>query len=173
MREEICKSDFITDLSRKVVDFNCPGDGVITSMIEQTPNLQSRVFLGTEKDMFGMRRVMLDWQVNENDKKTVRTLGIEVAKEMARVGVARVQLEDYILDSTKDIDDFGRHAHQMGTTRMSEDPKFGVVNKNLQIHGIKNIYIAGSSVFPTGGGSNPTMNLVMLAERLGAHLSKA
>jgi choline dehydrogenase-like flavoprotein len=173
MREEICKSDFITDLSRKVVDFNCPGDGVITSMIEQTPNLQSRVFLGTEKDMFGMRRVKLDWQVNENDKKTVRTLGIEIAKEMARIGVARVQLKDYILDSTKVIDDFGRHAHQMGTTRMSEDPKFGVVNKNLQIHGFKNIFVAGSSVFPTGGGSNPTMNLVMLAERLGVYLSKS
>lgn len=172
LREGICRSEFMTGLSKNVVDFHCPGDGIITSMIEQTPNLQSRVMLGAEKDILGMRRVKLDWQVSTNDRKTIRTLGMEVAKEMARIGVARVKLKDFILDSTKKISDYGAHAHQMGTTRMSDDPKFGVVNNNLKIHGVKNIYIAGSSVFPTGGGSNPTMNLVMLAERLGAHLNK-
>lgn len=172
LREMVCKSEIATDLSRNVLDFDCPGDGVITSMIEQTPNLKSRVFLGAEKDMFGMRRVKLDWQISDNDYKTIRALGLEVAKEMARNGSARVQLKDFILDSTKDIRSIDGHAHQMGTTRMSENPKFGVVNKNLQIHGFKNIFVAGSSVFPTGGGSNPTLNLVMLAERLGHHLSK-
>jgi choline dehydrogenase-like flavoprotein len=60
----------------------------------------------------------------------------------------------------------------MGTTRMSEDPKYGVVNKELQIHGFKNIFVAGSSVFPTGGGTNPTFTVVMLSERLGRHLAK-
>jgi choline dehydrogenase-like flavoprotein len=159
-------------LSRKFLDFDCPGDGVISSMVEQSPNLKSRVFLGSEKDMFGMRRVKLDWQVNAADYKTVRTLGLEVAKEMARCGYARVQLAKYILDEKTDIPDFGQHAHQMGTTRMSEDPKFGVVNKNLQVHGFKNIYVAGSSVFPTGGGTNPTFTVVMLAERLGHQLAR-
>lgn len=172
LREMVCKSEFATDISRKISEFDCPGDGIITSMIEQTPNLNSRVYLGTEHDMFGMRRIQLDWQLNANDKQTIRTLGLEVAKEMARHGFARVKLEDFILDSTKDITGVDGHAHQMGTTRMSEDPKFGVVNENLQIHGFKNIFVAGSSVFPTGGGSNPTLNLVMLAERLGHHLAK-
>ena len=173
LRELVCKSDVATDLTRNILDFDCPGDGVITTMIEQTPNLDSRVSLGSEKDMFGMRRVKLDWQLNDNDKKTIRTLGLEAAKEMARHGSARVKLENFILDSTKDIRNVDGHAHQMGTTRMSEDPKYGVVNKNLQIHGFKNIFVAGSSVFPTAGGSNPTLNLVMLAERLGHHLAKS
>ena len=173
VREGVCKSEFATNISRTMVDFNCPGDGVVTSMIEQAPNVRSRVTLGNEADMFGMRRVQLDWQVNANDKRTVRTLGIEVAKEMARTGVARVQLKNFILDENRDIADFGSHAHQMGTTRMSEDPKFGVVDKNLKIHGFKNIYVAGSSVFSTGGGCNPTLSLVMLAERLGKHLNKS
>jgi choline dehydrogenase-like flavoprotein len=172
IREGVCKSDSITGLSRHVLDFDCPGDGVIFSMIEQSPNLKSRVFLGSETDMFGMRRIKLDWQVNANDYKTIRTLGLEAAKEMARCGSARVQLKDFILDDSKEISDFGEHAHQMGTTRMSEDPKFGVVNKNLKIHGLKNIYVAGSSVFPTGGGTNPTLTGVMLADRLGHHLSR-
>jgi choline dehydrogenase-like flavoprotein len=173
LREMLCKSEVATDLTRNITDFDCPGDGVITSMIEQTPNLNSRVLLGSEKDMFGMRRVKLDWQLNDNDKKTIRTLGLESAKEMARYGSARVKLADFILDGKKDIRNIDGHAHQMGTTRMSEDPKFGVVNKDLQIHGFKNIFVAGSSVFSTGGGSNPTLNLVMLAERLGHHLAQS
>jgi choline dehydrogenase-like flavoprotein len=123
--------------------------------------------------MFGMRRVKLDWQVNSADYRTVRALGLEVAKEMARTGSARVQLADYILDESKEISAFGQHAHQMGTTRMSADPKFGVVDRNLKIHGFENIYVAGSSVFPTGGGTNPTLTVVMLAERLGHHLAKS
>lgn len=171
-REAVCKFETLTDLSRNILDFDCPGDGVITSLIEQTPNLKSRVTLGSDKDMFGMRRVKLDWQANAADYKTIRTLGLQVAKEMARYGSARVQLKDFIVDPTKEII-VGQHAHQMGTTRMSDDPKFGVVNKNLQIHGFKNIFVAGSSVFPTGGGANPTLTVVMLSERLGQHLGRS
>ena len=173
IREAVCKSEFLTNSSRNIMDFNCPGDGVITTMIEQTPNINSRITLGTEKDMFGMRRVKLDWQVKDADYKTIRILGLEVAKEMARSGLARVQLADFILDDTKIISGIGGHAHQMGTTRMSADPQFGVVDKNLQIHGFKNIFVAGSSVFPTGGGANPTLTIVMLSERLGHYLVNA
>jgi choline dehydrogenase-like flavoprotein len=60
----------------------------------------------------------------------------------------------------------------MGTTRMSEDPKQGVVDKNCRVHGLANLYIAGSSVFATGGHSNPTLTLVALALRLAEHLEK-
>lgn len=173
IRKQVCKSSSLTDLSRKISDFDCAGDGVISSIIEQTPNLNSRVTLGSEKDRFGMRRIKLDWQVNEADYKTIRTLGKEVAKEMAQYGSARVQLKDFILDETIDVREFGSHAHQMGTTRMSENPKYGVVNKNLKIHGFKNIFMAGSSVFPTGGGCNPTFTVVMLSERLGRYLANS
>ena len=53
--------------------------------------------------------------------------------------------------------------HHMGTTRMSEDPKTGVVDANCRVHGLSNLYIAGSSVFPTSGAANPTLTLVALA----------
>jgi choline dehydrogenase-like flavoprotein len=128
--------------------------------------------LDDTRDMFGMRRVILDWHVNSADLRTVRTLGLEVAKEVARKNVARVHLKKFILDENEEIADFGQHAHQMGTTRMSNSPKDGVVDRDLKVHGMQNIYIAGSSVFPTGGGANPTLTLVMLAERLGTHLSR-
>jgi len=61
-------------------------------------------------------------------------------------------------------------AHHMGTTRMHDNPKKGVVDANCQIHGLKNIFIAGSSVFPTCGYSNPTLTIVALAIRLADHL---
>ena len=54
----------------------------------------------------------------------------------------------------------------MGTTRMHVDPKQGVVDENCCIHGIANLYVAGSSVFPTGGAANPTLTIVALAMRL-------
>ncbi|MBV9061553.1 MAG: GMC family oxidoreductase, partial [Alphaproteobacteria bacterium] len=60
--------------------------------------------------------------------------------------------------------------HHMGTTRMHEDPKRGVVDANAQVHGLANLFVAGSSVFPTYGASNPTLNLIALTLRLADHL---
>lgn len=171
-RNLVCKSEKLTDLSRKLVDFDCNGDGVITSLIEQTPNLESRITLDSEKDMFGMRRVILNWKPNSADNLTIRTLGREVAKELARAGIARVQLADFILDESIAIRDYGHHCHQMGTTRMSDNPKVGVVDTNQRVHGLDNFYIAGSSVFSTGGGCNPTLTIVMMSLRLGNHIAR-
>ncbi len=170
-REFVCRSETLTELTRKMADIDCSGDGVITSLIEQSPNLKSRITLDTEKDLFGLRRVILNWNINDADNRTIRILGREVAREMARTKIARVQLKDYILDDKIEISEYGHHCHQMGTTRMSENPKFGVVDKNQRVHGMQNLFIAGSSVFPTGGGCNPTLTIVMMSLRLGKHIA--
>jgi choline dehydrogenase-like flavoprotein len=60
--------------------------------------------------------------------------------------------------------------HHLGTTRMHLDPKQGVVDANSRVHGMSNLYVAGSGVFPTYSASNPTMNLVALTLRLADHL---
>ncbi len=60
----------------------------------------------------------------------------------------------------------------MGTTRMHADPKQGVVDENCRMHGVSNLYVAGSSVFPTSGHVNPTLTIVALALRLGDYLGK-
>jgi choline dehydrogenase-like flavoprotein len=172
LRNLICNSATVTDFSRKLVDFNCDGDGTITSMIEQSPNLNSRVTLDRHKDRFGIPTIIHNWEYNKYDEHTIRTLGLALAKEMASVGAARVQLQDFILDPVLPIKT-SHHCHQMGTTRMSFLPKDGVVDHNLKIHGVHNLYIAGSSVYPTGGGCNPTFTLVMLALRLGQHLNSS
>ncbi|PIG93701.1 GMC oxidoreductase [Gloeocapsopsis sp. IPPAS B-1203] len=64
----------------------------------------------------------------------------------------------------------GGSYHHIGTTRMSTNPKLGVVNADCQVHGISNLYVIGSSVFPTSGLSNPTLTIVALAIRLADHI---
>src|SRR5262249_32285872 len=159
-------------LARKIHDCNCAGDGVIGSVIEQEPNPSSRVSLTDEVDSFGLRRIQMNWQLTDGDLKTIRVLSIECAKEMARFNRARVQLAPFILDANVELRVSG-YGHHMGTTRMSADPRYGVVDENCRVHGIQNLYLAGSSVFPRCGGRKPTLTIVLLSLRLGEFLSKA
>jgi len=171
IQETGCYWPSLTAVARQFVDFNCPGDGVIDSIIEQEPNPASRISLAKETDSFGLRRVQMDWQISAGDAKTIRVLSFETAKEMARLDIARVQLARFIVDSNLQIPVSG-FGHHMGTTRMSADRRHGVVNENCQVHGINNLYIAGSSVFSKCGGRNPTLTIVLLSLRLGEFLSK-
>jgi choline dehydrogenase-like flavoprotein len=170
INETGCSWPYLTVLARKIVDFDCPGDGVLSSVIEQQPNLESCVSLTDDLDSFGLRRVQMNWQLSDGDLKTIRVLSIESAKEMARLDRARVQLARFILDTNQEIPASG-FGHHMGTTRMSADPRFGVVDENCRVHGIQNLYVAGSSVFPRCGGRNPTLTVVLLALRLVDFLS--
>ena len=61
----------------------------------------------------------------------------------------------------------------MGTTRMSRDPRTGVTDPDCRVHGLANLYLAGSSVFPTAGHANPTPTLIALALRLAEHLRRS
>jgi choline dehydrogenase-like flavoprotein len=74
-----------------------------------------------------------------------------------------------------DIDDpvdlpFNPDDHHMGTTRMHENPKLGVVDVNAKVHGLRNLFVTGGSVFPSGGFANPTITMVAVALRLADHL---
>jgi choline dehydrogenase-like flavoprotein len=64
-------------------------------------------------------------------------------------------------------------SHHLGTTRMSSDPRQGVVDAHCRVHDVANLFIAGSGVFPTAGHANPTLTIVALAIRLAAHLKRA
>jgi choline dehydrogenase-like flavoprotein len=61
----------------------------------------------------------------------------------------------------------------MGTTRMADDPKNGVTDGQTRVHGIGNLYVAGSSLFPTSGWANPTLTIVALALRTADEVSSA
>jgi choline dehydrogenase-like flavoprotein len=69
--------------------------------------------------------------------------------------------------------DFDFHWHHMGTTRMGDDPRVSVVDPDCKVHGIANLFVAGSSVFPTSGSAGPTLTIVALAIRLADHLAES
>jgi choline dehydrogenase-like flavoprotein len=151
-----------------------PQKTTIYTRCEQAPNPDSRVVLIDEVDRLGARRIGLDWRLSELDKYTIRTASEIFAREIGRQGLGRVKLPEWLLnDDPKDwgADLVGGH-HHMGTTRMAEDPRLGVVDKDCRVHGIENLYIAGSSVFPTSGFANPTLTIVELALRLVDHLKQ-
>ena len=62
--------------------------------------------------------------------------------------------------------------HHMGTTRMSDSPTTGVVDRDCKVHGIGNLYIASSSVYPTSSWVNPTLTIVALTLRLADHIKQ-
>jgi choline dehydrogenase-like flavoprotein len=135
-------------------------------MAEQRPHRDSRVRLGGEPDALGQPRVVLDWRLAPEDRDSiVRTLRV-IGEAVAAAGLGRVEVDDD--DPTWAT--VGGGNHHMGTTRMHPDPRRGVVDANGRVHGIENLYVAGSSVFPTGGCSNPTLTAVALTLRLADHL---
>lgn len=144
----------------------------LNARLEQAPNARSRVVLSTERDATGVPRANLDWQLLPLDKQSIRTTCRLVAEEMGRSGLGRVQMLPWLQDEDDTL--WPRYLaagwHHMGTTRMHPDPKQGVVDANCKVHGIDNLYTAGSSAFPTAGTVNPTLTLVALSLRLSDHI---
>ena len=143
----------------------------LTTRQEQAPNPDSRVTLSTEKDALGMPRTRLNWQLTELDKRTMRTFYEVLGREMGRTGTGRVQIRDWLRSDDRSWPSFVSGGwHHMGTTRMSADPKQGVVDANCRVHGLANLFIGGAAVYATAGAVNPTLTLVALSLRLADHL---
>lgn len=144
-----------------------------TSNVEQEPNPLSRVTLDRERDALGCPQAVLDWRLTAGDKAAVRTIMRLLAEELSRSRIARVRIDDWLLDESLEWKDLVGEYHHIGTTRMSDDPKSGVVDRDCKVNGIANLYVAGSSVFSTSGYANPTMTIVALALRLADHLNSS
>ena len=157
---------------RKLTGRERPTDKIeIAYWAEQQPNPKSRVYLSDERDAFGQRRIALDWQLTEQDYRTMRTVLELFGRELGRAGIGRLRLSPTVLNDHRESFFVGSF-HHMGTTRMHADPKQGVVDPNCRMHDVTNLYIAGSSVFPATGHANPTLTIVTLALRLADHLKQ-
>ena len=141
----------------------------LNHMTEQAPNPNSRVTLAGERDVLGRNRVCLDWQLSSIDIHSIIRAQEIIDEELRRAGLGWLETE--LNDDTPPPKLEGGW-HHMGTTRMHIDPKKGVVDENCKVHGISNLFIAGPSVFPTGGYANPVLTTVCLAVRLADHLEK-
>ena len=177
--DPLCSGSFEELLAAQVAGkpLRCPNrtaDALIVA--EQALNPESRVMLGTDLDQLGLRRMALKWTLSDVDFHTMRTATVQLAKLMAERDVGRMKVKDWLLSDGPPLDltldDLQGGNHHMGTTRMSGDPKTGVVDRDCRVHSVANLYMGGSSVFATAGHANPTYSIVQLALRLGDHLNK-
>jgi choline dehydrogenase-like flavoprotein len=152
----------------------------VVARAEQAPNPDSRVVLSDERDVLGIPQIALDWRFGEIDKRSVRVVTEMLGREIQRLSMGRIEISPWLEDDSIpwEVDPLiSNHPiggyHHMGTTRMSTSPRRGVVDQDCRVHGLGNLYIAGSSVFPTSGWANPTLTILALTLRLGDHLTKS
>lgn len=195
-RSLACSSEFALELAGMILGrkVDCRRDGLSGALaarrsgedrtgklgiiLEQALNPDSRVKLGAQRDDFGQRRLVLDWRLSELDIHTMRTAAEVAGRSLAARGYGRLKMRDWLREEPADIprmDEEGDHQiaiyHHLCTTRMSDNPREGVVDGNCRVHGIDNLHIGGGSVFATAGFANPTYTIVQLALRLGDHLA--
>ena len=131
---------------------------------EQAPNPSSRVTLADDRDAFGQRRLRVDWRVTDLDARSLGEIARRLGAAIATSGAGRIR-------SIPELAPQATGGHHIGTTRMAADAAHGVVDANCKVHGVDNLYVASSSVFPTSSYANPTLTIVAMALRLADHLS--
>jgi choline dehydrogenase-like flavoprotein len=137
---------------------------------EQQPDPASRVVLdGGAPDALGMPRLRIDWRYTPGDVDTVKRAVALLAAEFARTGVGRLEYEPQEVEA--EMTRYGAlGGHHIGTARMGTDPRDSVVDVDCRVHGVDNLFVAGSATFPTSSQANPTLTLIALALRLAEHL---
>jgi len=142
---------------------------------EHVPNPESRICLSEEKDRLGLPLPLVKVGFTELDIQTVISSYKTFFERFQNLNKGNISYkeEDLRQNVMEEINNFSSRAHHLGTTRMSDSPINGVVDSNCKVHGMSNLYVAGSSVFPTGGHANPTLTLIALTLRLADHLKKS
>ena len=147
--------------------FGDPDVLVLEGAAELAPDPESRVTLGSKRDALGLPVPRLRWGVSERDlaslARTTRLVGERI--EALGVGLLVPMIEDRSSPQTAT-----QANHQIGVTRMHRDPSHGVVDENCRVHSVGNLYVAGSSIFPTAGYTTPTLTIAALSIRLADHL---
>ncbi|MES2825354.1 MAG: GMC family oxidoreductase [Pseudomonadota bacterium] len=134
---------------------------------EMAPNPESRVTLADTLDpVFQQRQTMITWKLSAVDEQTY-----EKSTALFKAAVNKLDGDISYLPWSQVKNQLTVNGHHIGTTRMSNDPAQGVVNSDLRVHSLDNLYVAGSSVFPTTGISNPTFTIIALSIRLAEYLS--
>ncbi len=140
---------------------------------ETEPNEDSYIKLSKEQDAIGMPKAQVNWKISDLSKKTLLGFYQLVDAELDRLQIAEVKIRPELLEPS---DQWKQRCyslyHHIGATRMSTDQKMGVVDSDCRVYGIENLYIAGTSVFPTGGCANPTFTAMALSLRLTDHIKR-
>lgn len=151
---------------------NPPQGSILRAAWEQEPRRENRIELGDEIDSLGMPRSRLIWRHSPLDIRTIRHSVQRLGDYLRKHDVGRLKLADWLTQAPISLPTRGELVgrHHMGGTRMSHSTEHGVVDRDCRVFGQENLFIAGSSVFPSCGHANPTLTIVQLAIRLADHL---
>jgi choline dehydrogenase-like flavoprotein len=139
---------------------------------EQAPNRDSTVRLTDARDALGMPRLRIDLRYGEVDARSVVDSHAIIDRGLRRSGLGRLDYTVPEADRVARVMDQATDGyHQIGTARMAERPRGGVVDPDCRVHGSANLFVASSAVFPSSGQANPTLLLAALSARLAAHLA--
>lgn len=138
---------------------------------EQIVHRDNRVTLDDVQDELGMPRLRLHFQVTAQDRESVQRAHRLLDQELRRQDCGYLTyLGDDVPQLMHDVK--AVLGHHIGTTRMAADPAQGVVDEHCRVHGVDNLFVASSSVFPTSSHANPTLTIVAMALRVADHLKK-
>lgn len=158
--------------ARRIMGMARPTKLWLIDQMEQEPDPSSRVTVNPgQRDRFSLPRLSLDWRISEATYRSQRRMHLLVKDILGRAGITEFYSE--VLDRPDERPNLWDMKHPMGTTRMAKSPREGVVDPDCRVHGVRNLYVTGSSVFPTGGHFNPTLLIVALAARLADHIAHA
>jgi choline dehydrogenase-like flavoprotein len=143
----------------------------LTTFLEQPPLARNRVVLSSEHDDLGCRRARVDWSISDLERHSLRQLHAVIADDVRRRGLGTLH-SPFLSPDRASWPRFRDASHHSGTTRMGTDPATSVVDPAGQVHGVENLFVAGSSVFPTVGYANPTFTIVALALRLADEVAR-
>ena len=145
---------------------------IIQAVWEQEPFKENKVTLSKKLDYLGVPKTKLYWKKTKNDLMNVRKTLEVFASTFIKENIGRIKIYPYLNDGNFPQNENLASSHHIGGTRMSNNPNNGVVDKNCKVYGQENLYVLGSSIFPTGGYTNPTLPIIQFSIRLAEHLLK-
>ena len=149
-------------------DLKC---GNIFMQLEENPTENNKIVLDKKKDKFGIPMTKLFYKKSKYTLKTAKLFMEEFGNLCRKNDLGRIAIKDSIYN-LEEYEDLGGVYHHLGGTRMGINKFDSVVNKDLKVHGINNLYVSGSSNFVTGGYTNPTFTIIQLAIRLAEEINK-
>lgn len=140
---------------------------------EQIPLDRSRITLSDQGPLDdGMPAIRVDWQVDGAEVAQLRAFALAVDAALRAAGIAELDIDPRLLEADPGfLTSLSDTYHACGGLCMSATPETGLVDLNSRIWGTRNLYVAGSAVFPSSGHANSTFTALALATRLAQHLT--
>ncbi|AZQ65922.1 GMC family oxidoreductase [Silicimonas algicola] len=171
IRDLLCVAPGVGRRLASLADKNLVCGVYLRAAWEQAPEMSNEIRLSDEVDRFGIPYVELRWSKGPTERRTIVEAATRFNQWLLEEDLGRIQVSEWLLNNSDyPTNDLLAGNHHMGGTRMSSSPSFGVIDRNCQVFGSRNLFVAGSSVFVTGGYSNPTLPIVQFCLRLADHL---